>query len=187
MTNTPEAWSERAAAHENPWDAVGWSRNSQTKRFRAVLKHLDLRHDDTLLDFGCGTGEFAPWVEDSAFPVRYFGWDWAPGMVERARREHPHASFLDGWAYAYEFDHIVAIGVFNLHHNWSQLQTAETIDRLWRVTRRTLVVSLYRGDDEQCIHYTPSFLGGIVERSRPARFVIDASHLDNDVILRMSR
>lgn len=186
MINTPEGWSARAGLVD-PWEVAGWSQTGQALRFQAVLRHLDLRADDTLLDFGCATGAFYSWLRDCAVPVRYFGYDWAPSMLERAKSEHPHASFLDQWKYAYEFDHIIAIGCFNLRDNWSKPQTIQTLRQLWAVTRRTLVVSLYRGYDTQCIHYAPADLAEFVELEQVNKFVIDGTHLDNDVILRLSR
>lgn len=186
LSNTPEAWSARATL-EDPWDVAGWSRMGQATRFQAVLRQVDLRADDTLLDFGCASGAFYSFLQDCAVPVRYFGYDWAPGMLERARRDHPHGSFLDRWEYTYEVDHVVAIGCFNLIDNWSKQETIETLRRLWTVTRKTLIVCLYRGNDTQCIHYSPTDVAEMSELTDHGKFVIDSSYLDNDMLLRLSR
>lgn len=186
MQNTPAAWSARASLKE-PWEAAGWSETGQTNRFRAVLRHLDLCSDDTLLDFGCATGAFYSWLQDSVVPVRYFGYDWAPGMIERARNDYPHAVFLDHMLPTYKVDHVVAIGCFNLIDNWSKPQTVQMIRQLWANTRKTLVVSLYKGSDPQCIHYSPADLAELVELEHRPKFVIDGSYLENDMILRLDR
>lgn len=185
-TNTPDAWSLRATM-ENPWEAAGWSVRGQTIRFQAVLRHLDLDENDMLLDFGCGTGEFCRWVEDATVPVHYFGWDWAAGMRSRARHDHPYGTILYEWHPEFEFDHVVAIGPFNLRDHWNKVKTFDMLRELWAMTRKSLVACLYRGDDPQCIRYEASELALFAELAHIGNFVIDGTYLDNDLILRMNR
>lgn len=146
--NSPAAWSDRAAA-ACPLDAVGWTAAGQADRFAAVLSRVDICAGDRLLDFGSGTGAFADLLPAS---VDYLGYDWAPGMVERATRDHPGRAFTSDWP-AGRFDAVVAIGPFNLPG--SKQQTWHTIRHLWDTTGcRTLAVSLYAGDDDRCLSYT---------------------------------
>lgn len=151
--NTREAWSDRAAMPA-PWDAAGWSRRSQRERFDAVLARLDLRPGDTVLDFGCGTGELADRIPSSL----YVGYDSAPGMVARAQVDHPLAHFTSKWP-AGRFDHVIAVGPFNLPGGWSKQHTFHALRHLWDSTGcRSLIVSVYAGDDERCLRYSPNDL-----------------------------
>lgn len=148
--NTPEAWSIRATAFEDSWAAAGWSEQGQEERFAAVHAALSPRDGESLLDYGCGTGAFADRV---AADVRYSGFDWAAGMVERAAREHPGRVFTTQEP-AGRFDLVAAIGVFNLRDGWTPQRTFHLLRHLWDTTGcRVLAASLYAGDDEQCISY----------------------------------
>lgn len=181
IPNTPAAWSERAQEPFS-WDACGWSRNGQETRFRAVLGHLDARDGDTLLDFGSGTGAFSAWLPTS---VDYVGWDWAPGMRERSRDDYPLRAFPDDRPVC-GFDHVVAIGCFNLPDCWSKTETFLELDRLWRQATRSLIVSLYRGRDERCLAYTAGEVTRFAD-STGGRWKLDASYLDNDLMLVVRR
>lgn len=177
--NTPEAWSERAQIPE-AWSAALWSEFGQTQRFLAALRHLDLLEGDTLLDFGCGSGRFAEFLPQS---VSYYAYDWAEGMRERVRRDHPRAWVLDEMP-DMTFDHIVCIGPFNLKNGWSKRRTWEMLDALWVLTDRTLVVSLYTGNDPDCLIYNIEEVACEIPNNR---FLIDSGYLDNDLMMVLKR
>lgn len=148
--NTQEAWSLRAATIEAPWLACGWSREGQAVRHAAVMEVLRPVAGDTLLDYGCGTGELAARVSSD---VAYMGYDPAVGMVERAREDHPGRPFV-----SYEptgrFDLVACVGCFNLADGWSKQRTWHAIRHLFDTTYcRTIAVSLYAGDDPNCLRY----------------------------------
>lgn len=173
--NSPEAWSERSHINES-WSAALWSEFGQTQRFLAALRHLDLRDGDTLLDYGAGSGRFCEFLPQG---ITYYAYDWAEGMRERVRRDHPRAWVLDEMPDR-EFDHIVCIGPFNLAEGWSKTETWDCIDALCSLTVRSLVVSLYTGNDPDCLSYSPE---EVVRQSPDARFAIDCTYLANDLML----
>lgn len=182
VVNTPQAWSFRAAAASSSWEAGGWSERGQVARFQAVLDHLELRAGDSLLDFGAGTGRFCSFVPDD---VDYFAFDTAGGMRFRTSVEHERATVLSEIPDRL-FDHVVAVGCFNLPG--SVEETFAQISELWHMsTRRSLIVSLYRGDDPRCLRYEPATLAVWAKVLGARRFVIDGSHLDNDLILAVYR
>lgn len=174
------AWSERAdtvTSHE----ASGWSEKGQTLRFLAVLDHLDLRPGESVLDFGCGTGRFSAFLPHTA---AYLGYDSAAGMVNRARADHPGQQF-DNEIPPVIFDHVVAIGPFNLP---SDEDPFDQIEWLWRMcVRRSIVISLYRGDDQRCLCYEAGDAVALARRLGAHRFRIDTTHLDNDLIVSFRR
>lgn len=181
--NTPADWSARAA-EPRPHIACGWSEEGQFHRMMAVSKHLNVTEDQTVLDYGCGTGELAKWLPRTA---GYYAHDWADGMLDRVAREQPHARIVRVLPDAL-FDHVVCCGPFNLAANWSREQTWETIGGLWlNNTRRTLIASLYRGDDPQCISYNAAEVAYFAERIGCGRFVVDGSYRQNDTLLVMRR
>lgn len=175
VVNSPDAWSARAAA-ASPYDAVGWTARGQADRFAAVLSHLRVRDGDRLLDFGSGTGAFSALLPAD---LDYLGFDWAPGMVDRARYDHPGRRFTSDYPLG-KFDLVVAIGTFNLPG--SKEASFHWLRHLWDSAGcRTLAASLYSGTDPRCLRYT------VAEVERAARglgygAVIDR-HRHNDLLL----
>lgn len=150
VVNTPEAWSERARCEE-PWEACGWSYEGQFDRHEAAVEALDPKPGESLLDWGCGTGDL---VESLSETVDYVGFDTADGMIDRARRDHPGRRFATREPHGH-YDLIACIGPFNLPDHWSKLRTWHTLRHLWDTKApRALVASLYAGDDDRCLIYT---------------------------------
>ena len=187
ILNSPAAWSARAHSPLPEHEACRWSRSGQRERHESVLAALAPKPGETLLDFGCGTGALSELVPEG---VVYDGYDWAPGMIERARHEHPGRRFLSvlvgPLSYAYtEYDLIACIGPFNLPQDWSKEQTWETLDLLWGRCQRALAVCLYAGDDADCLVYSEDEIP-LIAPAREARTTI-ARHRPNDLLLLIER
>lgn len=117
------------------------------------MSALNPKPGERLLDWGCGTGSLSELVPDG---VMYHGFDWADGMVKRARGDHPGRSFSTHAPAAHEpFDLVACVGPFNLPDGWSKQRTFATLRHLWDKTGcRALAVSLYAGSDPRCLIYT---------------------------------
>lgn len=188
IENTPAAWDARADAATSAGAGLQ-GEFGQTQRFLAALRHLDLAPKCSLLDFGCGTGRLAEFVPAS---VEYLGYDWSLALTLRAAREHSTRPFTSDRPIG-RFDHVVAIGPFNLADGHSREQTFETIAELWAQTRRTLVVSLLRQptppkpDDPSVLRYDPVAVACWALELGVARWELDCGYLDNDMLLVLRR
>jgi SAM-dependent methyltransferase len=188
--NTPAAWTQRANTAREPWEACGWSRESQQARFAKILDALDPQQDTTLLDYGCGTGQLLD-VVDSRLHLRYIGFDWSMGMLNRARDAHQKMRFDEAqWTTMLRdgqtWDYVVCCGTFNLADNWSKAQTWALLRMLWARTTRAMAVSLYTGHDPACIRYVPSEVAttaGALAHS----FTVERGYLPNDILLVLRR
>jgi SAM-dependent methyltransferase len=95
--------------------AVGWNDGqSQTARFAALCKVGDL-DGSSVLDVGCGLGDFYGYLEGHYEGVEYTGIDINPRYVERARKLYTEAHFevVDFEEYTGgPFDYVCASGAF---------------------------------------------------------------------------
>ena len=108
----------------------------QRRLLRLALARLDrsaMPARPALLDMGCGTGRFSQTLTQQGFS--YHGIDIAGGMIDIARREHPHSRFdkFDGQNLPFpdaSFD--VAMSLAVVHHNTYARQDV-LLDELVRV------------------------------------------------------
>ena len=158
-----------------------WSERGQHDRFLSVLAALDPQPDETLLDYGCGTGSLAELLPTGVF---YTGYDWSTGMVERARRDHP-GHLYTATQPPHPFDLVAAIGPFNLADSWSQTRTWKVLADLWSRCNRKVAVCLYAGADPDCLVYSMGDCQAFAESTgsdwRATR------HLPNDILLTLDR
>lgn len=187
IKNTPAWWDELARDQPTSWGAAMWSKQSQDVRFRTVRSLLKISPGESVLDFGCGTGAFIDYLPAA---TDYYGYDWSPEMRARAREEHPRATILEDLGEEL-FDHVVAIGPFNLRANWSKEETLQTLIDLWALnTDITLVVSLYAGQPSgTMLSYSLEDAVEIVNALGPSspRATLLSDHLPNDIIIRRQK
>lgn len=117
---------------------LGWNRpESQRLRFEALLELGDFR-GRTVLDAGCGFGDFLAFLNNAgAAPRRYVGLDMCPEMVSRCKERFSggSASFFCADVLCFEpeqsFDLVVASGLFGLRSECSRERIAPTLRRLY--------------------------------------------------------
>lgn len=107
----------------NTIEALGWTnRNDQLARFNALLNIQDL-NNHTILDVGCGTGDFLELINRSNVNCDYTGIDQFKGFIELAAEKYKtqsNACFLMGdfsGADLGVYDYIIASGTFNYKNN----------------------------------------------------------------------
>lgn len=118
-----QLYTRLADEHGLSPQALDWgSRQSQQLRFRVLAEVGDL-NDCSLLDVGCGQGDFYQWLVESNTPVRYHGLDITPRMIEDCRRRFDAAAsnqarFAVGSlphlpeAFDQSYDYVMASGIF---------------------------------------------------------------------------
>lgn len=88
---TAGAGTRRAWINDMAQRALTWNKADQKASLGAFLRGLDLPDDCRVLDFGCGTGLFAPLFAELG--MRYTGYDIDTALVAYANRRHPEAVF----------------------------------------------------------------------------------------------
>lgn len=103
------------------------SETSQNTRFDQLLKVVETQ-SFSLLDYGCGYGALADYLDAKGFDVNYYGYDILESAIETARQAHmdkPHAIFFTDKSQLPICDYTVASGIFNFRgeqsfENWTE-------------------------------------------------------------------
>ncbi|MET4069907.1 SAM-dependent methyltransferase [Bradyrhizobium sp. S3.2.6] len=123
---------------------VDWNgATSHDLRHQEFLRLLDGSTESSILDLGCGYGDFLRFLRHAGHRGPFIGYDIAPAMIEEARRIHGDGADRQ-WHVGAEPDDVadfaVASGIFNvkgdvLQENWERY-VYETIETLARAGRR---------------------------------------------------
>lgn len=132
-----EAYQARLSEHGPSSQAVQYSdRTSHLARF-AVLAEVDLKMT-SVLDVGCGLGDFCHYMRSRGSTVRYHGVDIVPEFITLANEafskdELASASNLDAETEALPqgYDYAILSGVFNnaMEDNWAFM--TRTLRQMW--------------------------------------------------------
>jgi len=93
---------------------------SQNTRFDQVLKVIEGNAPFSLLDYGCGYGALADYMETKGFTAQYIGFDILESAIEIARKTHENkawCTFAFDKASLQACDYTVSSGIFNFRAN----------------------------------------------------------------------
>jgi SAM-dependent methyltransferase len=111
-------WDERARATLPDLEKLQWShRRTQRLRFEAFLLDHGL-NGKSVVDVGCGLGDFLAHLQARGIEAEYLGYDIAPSMIQQCRARFPSHRFETGDFLSYQpnsrFDYTVAFGIHNI-------------------------------------------------------------------------
>ena len=122
------------------------SRSAQEKRFEALLALGDF-DGRTLLDVGCGFGDFLEFLNERGIRPLYTGIDICEPMVERCRQRFngSDATFIEADVLGFEpparYDFVVASGIFGLESPVVRERIAPTLARMFSWSSEGLAVN----------------------------------------------
>lgn len=99
-------------------EALRWTPQGQIRRYHTLIEIAPDLNNSTVLDYGCGTGDFYRFMKRRGIETRYTGVDINENFIEMAKKKYPECTFrvlnidedpLDGF-----YDYIFICGVFNL-------------------------------------------------------------------------
>ena len=108
-------WDQRARTAPDDCSRIESGRKGQRLRFDSFLRAHDLS-GRSILDIGCGVGDFFGRLRETGVAADYCGVDVSPEMIGRARERFPEARFEVGEAGAAgrRFDYTVAFAIHNV-------------------------------------------------------------------------
>lgn len=129
-------FGKRIEQHGASPRGVDWnSDESQKTRFDQLLKVVEMS-SFSILDYGCGYGALADYMEQKGFHAQYYGFDILESAIEIAQRTQngkPNRTFFTNDGELPVCDYLVASGVFNVRGDQSsETWTNYVIDYLHR-------------------------------------------------------
>jgi SAM-dependent methyltransferase len=104
---------------------VDWNgKESQYLRFEQLSKILPIQNNATfsIIDFGCGYGEFINYLHQYAYNFEFYGLDISEKMLEIANKnfQEDKFTFAQSLADVGSKDYLTASGVFNVRQNTTE-------------------------------------------------------------------
>jgi len=101
-------------------EALRWTPQGQLKRYHMLADIAPARdlNNATVLDYGCGTGDFYKFLKRRGIHVKYTGVDINENFINLAKSKYPECTFkvmnADDDQFEGFYDYIFICGVFNL-------------------------------------------------------------------------
>ena len=165
---------------------------SQQARFRVLASMLTHPHA-SVLDIGCGVGDFVEWMPTwpngdltQHLDCRYHGIDVVPEMIAAAQDKHPQARFSVGelMTHTLSAEYVVASGLFQ----FSPLSEAlERFQKMWSLCTKGMAVNFLRETTSEVeAKMDPARWTGYALKETPF-VVLRADYLPNDFTLFLYR
>jgi|TARA_B100001971_G_C18192924_1_gene539732 SAM-dependent methyltransferase len=143
---------------------MGWrNQKQQFLRFR-ILKEISENLEGTsVLDIGCGFGDFYNYLKKNDINVKYTGFDISPKIIKKAKELHPNAIFevrdILQDKINKKYDYIFLSGLLNARLSDNEQFAKKIIPRMFKIAKTGVAVNLmsnhvdYRED--QHYYYSP--------------------------------
>ncbi|HKD99673.1 MAG TPA: class I SAM-dependent methyltransferase [Planctomycetota bacterium] len=190
LESTVDYYRRSYLAHGDSAAGMDWKdRASQTLRFDVIARHMDFSGRPSVLDVGCGNGEFLQHCRERGLGIRYLGADVCPEMVAACRRRFGDDAAVEASAHEIErvdgaFDYVIASGSFNAKRDatpeaWRRYFEA-CLAAMHRKCSRALIVNMMTGyvdfEAPHLYYVRPAALLDFVVAHLGRRFVLDHSY-----------
>jgi SAM-dependent methyltransferase len=144
---TEQRYSARWQEHGYDPRTLGWNKDCQWVRFQAALEGLSEHDYASILDVGCGFGDFLTYLRRLGWGGVYLGVDIVDELIDEARRLHADdelANFVHGDINELDtsqtYAAAVSIGVFNhMLHQRNEEFVGTTMRAMWALTSNVIV------------------------------------------------
>jgi SAM-dependent methyltransferase len=133
-------YASKLKAHGSTPRGVDWNgTESHETRHRQFLRLLEANSNASVIDLGCGFGDFLRFLRAAGYRGCFTGYDIAPTMIEKARELHGEAEDRQ-WRIGAEPDGVadfaIASGIFNVK--------GDVPSEIWAGYVRRIIASLAR-------------------------------------------
>ncbi|MGE4169552.1 MAG: trans-aconitate 2-methyltransferase [Candidatus Margulisiibacteriota bacterium] len=133
--------------------ALGWS-SAYTQELRFfVLSLLGNWEGESVLDVGCGLGDFYAYLVKNELRFTYEGIDISPNMIALAQKTQPKADFkvldiLDSDFYKH-YDYVVASGAFTVRVNDQYAYLKQNMQKMYLLSKKAMAFNCLSNRAEQ--------------------------------------
>lgn len=188
LQETLDYYSAKLKEHGGGAQGMDWNgRESQYLRFSIILKYIRPEGRPSILDVGCGDGEFYEFCRNQGLDIDYKGIDVNPGMVELCTRRFGPGSAITGTLDDIkdeEFDYVIASGTFNAkltadEKAWRDYFHSSVI-RMFSLSRKACIFNMmttyvdYRYD--RLYYAEPNEIGRLAVDKMSRDFILDHSY-----------
>ena len=126
--------------------SVGWkNRYNQRIRFHTFCNEFNFSKK-SVLDVGCGVGDFYHYLKSLKKDVQYTGIDACEEMIQTAKETYPSGQFYTTWLEEYQtkipFDSVVASGIFALRVTDQKNYFLRQLQRAYSLASEVLMVNI---------------------------------------------
>lgn len=140
-----QVYNKSACRYKISSRAVLWDDpQRQYLRFAELIKYLSLDSaDKTVLDVGCGNGEFYKFLNFMGFRGKYVGYDINTLLLKQARKRfsgiHVHRVDILTDKISKKFNYVVMSGLFNLNTGQTSPWVHEFLKRMFFLCKEVMV------------------------------------------------
>ena len=167
-TATIERYRRRLQEHGAGLQAMASGISSRQQIRFDVLQSIGINSGSSVLDLGCGLGDFHRWLKSQDIEADYTGYDLVPEFIEQAENLYLDASFsvrdIHSDGIDSHFDYIVASQVFNhkLEHEDNVAFIKRTIECCFPACKKGLAFDFLTSHVDYCedhlFYYDPGEL-----------------------------
>ncbi|MDQ6982631.1 MAG: class I SAM-dependent methyltransferase [Mariprofundus sp.] len=128
-------------------NALYWSNQGiQQARFK-VLAGIGIQASDSVLDVGCGFGDFKGWSESKGCRLKYTGIDLSTDLLKQAEHLHPDGKFCSGDLFDMtfgqgSFDWVILSGALNEQLHDDSVYAFRVITRMYSLCRKGVAFNM---------------------------------------------
>jgi trans-aconitate methyltransferase len=121
--------------------SLGWLNGRQSVRFD-VISQIGIKNKDSVLDIGCGFGDFFGYLQYKKIKVDYHGIDINEKFLDLAREKYPKALFevrdIQTNKIKKKYDWVVATGITNYATNYNYLK--KILEEMFKISKKGVVM-----------------------------------------------
>lgn len=160
---------------------------SRKKRLEILLKYIDLKKGNSILDFGCGTGYLYSHLQKSGFKGKYTGVDISSEAIILAKKNYlknNNCNFILQNILKKNlkknFDYILINGTFNNSTKKNWIWMKKILVRLFSITKKALIFNnlSYYVDfyDNTLFYIKPEKVFNFCKKNLGPKIIIDNSY-----------
>ncbi len=143
-------------------------------RFK-VLTEIGLKSGDSVLDVGCGLGDYYAFLKNLDLDIKYTGIDINPKLIAKCQERYLDAEFLVSNIEKNDlgrFDYVVSSSTFNLKltENRNMELIESMISQMFKHANNGVALDMltkwvdFRGNDSEAFYYDPAEVFSIAKR-----------------------